>query len=439
MLRQTRRQFLTALAGVSVGAALSACVAPAPASQPSAAGEAGSPAAPVELRMSGWANATVAAQMLQLLEKYNSTNEKGITVSGEFGDWGAHWERVNTQLAGGSAPDIIQFHPPMFPDYVSRDVLADLNQFMPDIISMEGIDKSSLGEATFGEKLVGMPTTMLGPAMLYNTASHAETGIELPSLEWTWEDHLAYSQAVGEASDIAGTIDGSLAGSQAFHEWLKTLGKDYWSPDGVLAFTQDDLIEWWSYWTVLRDNGWTVRPDDQTAVTNADPTTEPILKGLAVMSFQYSGDIPGWQNLTQDELAIHTYPGAIGEPAGQWLGLGDVLCINAASKAPEAAADVINWFLHTEEVATTIPGRIPAAKALRDAQRAMGDPVIIKIADYIDLISPIAGAPPVPGPKGASEVGTRQTYYNQEVAFGRLDIATAAADFFGEVDQILGA
>ena len=45
-------------------------------------------------------------------------------------DWDAYWDKVQTGLAGGAAPDVFAMDGPLFPDYQSRDVLLDLKPFI---------------------------------------------------------------------------------------------------------------------------------------------------------------------------------------------------------------------------------------------------------------------------------------------------------------------
>ena len=45
-------------------------------------------------------------------------------------DWDTYWDKLQTGLAGGDAPDVFAMDGPLFPDYQSRDVLLDLKPYI---------------------------------------------------------------------------------------------------------------------------------------------------------------------------------------------------------------------------------------------------------------------------------------------------------------------
>ena len=54
------------------------------------------------------------------------TSPSRSTVS----DWDAYWDKLQTGLAGGAAPDVFAMDGPLFPDYQARDVLLDLKPYI---------------------------------------------------------------------------------------------------------------------------------------------------------------------------------------------------------------------------------------------------------------------------------------------------------------------
>ena len=57
-------------------------------------------------------------------------------------DWEPYWDKLQTAIAGGDAPDVFAMDGPLFPDYQSRDVLLDLKPF----IDRDGYDLSQLAD-----------------------------------------------------------------------------------------------------------------------------------------------------------------------------------------------------------------------------------------------------------------------------------------------------
>ena len=63
------------------------------------------------------------------MDAFQDANPK-ITVEVTVSDWDAYWDKLQTGIAGGAAPDVFAMDGPLFPDYQSRDVLLDLKPFI---------------------------------------------------------------------------------------------------------------------------------------------------------------------------------------------------------------------------------------------------------------------------------------------------------------------
>ena len=57
-------------------------------------------------------------------------------------DWEPYWDKLQTSIAGGDAPDVFAMDGPLFPDYQTRDVLLDLKPF----IDRDGYDLGQLAD-----------------------------------------------------------------------------------------------------------------------------------------------------------------------------------------------------------------------------------------------------------------------------------------------------
>ena len=53
-----------------------------------------------------------------------------IKVNLLMSDWDTYWDKLQTSLAGGDAPDVFAMDGPLYPDYQSRDVLLDLTPYI---------------------------------------------------------------------------------------------------------------------------------------------------------------------------------------------------------------------------------------------------------------------------------------------------------------------
>ena len=107
-------------------------VAPAasqPAASPAGSGAA-SPAAgysgpPASLEYSIWGDPAEINNQRAVVDEFIAANPN-IDVNVTVSDWEPYWDKLQTGLAGGAAPDVFAMDGPLGPDYQSRDVLLDL-------------------------------------------------------------------------------------------------------------------------------------------------------------------------------------------------------------------------------------------------------------------------------------------------------------------------
>src|ERR687885_26892 len=119
--RLTRRRFVAAGGALAAAALLAACGSRAAPTAPPAETEskpaaptrpatpaAASPAKPgseTRLRMAWWGGEARAKKWNQALDLYESKNP--VKISRETAEFNPYWEKMNTQMAGGNPPDVI--------------------------------------------------------------------------------------------------------------------------------------------------------------------------------------------------------------------------------------------------------------------------------------------------------------------------------------------
>ena len=88
-----------------------------------------------------WGDPAELNSQQAIVDAFHAANPK-ITVEVTVSDWDAYWDKLQTGLAGGAAPDVFAMDGPLFPDYQSRDVLLDLKPF----IDRDGYDLAQLAD-----------------------------------------------------------------------------------------------------------------------------------------------------------------------------------------------------------------------------------------------------------------------------------------------------
>jgi len=141
----------------------------------------------VELRMSWWGGASAHKATLEALKLF-SERYPHIRVKGEYTGFLGHLERLTTQIAGNTAPDLMQINW-YWQALFSRDGTGffDLNQ-LSDIIDFKQYDARTLG---MGEKNGHRNALSVGNAarlFYYNQTTYQKAGLALPD---SWDSLLA--------------------------------------------------------------------------------------------------------------------------------------------------------------------------------------------------------------------------------------------------------
>ncbi len=143
-----------------------------------------------DLRVSWWGGDARHAATQEALEICGEKH--GHTISPEFTGFDGHLERLTTQLAGRTSPDLMQVNWPWLPLFSPDGTgLADLNQFS-DIIDLSQWDDALLESGMRNGALNGIPVSITGRVLFYNVDTYQQAGVEAPQ---TWDDMIAAAEA----------------------------------------------------------------------------------------------------------------------------------------------------------------------------------------------------------------------------------------------------
>ncbi|MDR0732043.1 MAG: extracellular solute-binding protein, partial [Treponema sp.] len=180
--------------------------------------------ATVTLRWAFWgseARVKASQAAIDAFEAANPGIKVNIEVSGGTGD---HFNKVDTQLAGGAGPDIIQMGG-NFPDYVAKSITLNLNPYKGGLLNVSTIDAGAIEAGSVGGNLYGVSTGATIPALVYNKTLLEKAGIPLPKVSQTWEEFRSYLASIkpGLPAGVYPLMDfGSTAsGSTGFGYWLR--------------------------------------------------------------------------------------------------------------------------------------------------------------------------------------------------------------------------
>ena len=75
-----------------------------------------------------WGNQTRNDRTQKLISQYESQNPN-VTITAQFTDWNSYWNKLATQEAANSTPDIIQMDYTYIDQYVGKKLLLDMTPY----------------------------------------------------------------------------------------------------------------------------------------------------------------------------------------------------------------------------------------------------------------------------------------------------------------------
>ncbi len=279
VIRRTSLLAATALLAVACTGGGSATSAP-PASTPaatSAPSESANPstsAEPVTLTYFTFSAAPDhLADLDSIIAAFEDQNPN-ITIEVQTAAYADYFTKLQTQVAGGTAPDTFELNYENFVTYASAGTLLDLSAPAAADATFDASVYYPKAYGVFQRDGVqyGLPESFSDVVLLYNKDLFDAAGVDYPSADWTWKDELA---AAEKLTDKAAGTWGTFQPIQ-FFEFYKVLaqsGGSFFSADGKTVTFNDakglEAANWLldKVGTASPDNAF--GPDEDTALFKA--------------------------------------------------------------------------------------------------------------------------------------------------------------------------
>ncbi|MDX2695678.1 extracellular solute-binding protein [Streptomyces ipomoeae] len=437
----SRRTLLRSTSGIvaatAIGGTLTAC-----------SGGTGAGSTSSELTMTWWGSDDRHNAYKKALATFQKDNPK-IKIRETYSGYDGYFDKFNTNIAGGSAPDLLQMDTALVAQYARKGVLAPLDSYVGKSLDLTGFSKTLLAAGTVDGKLYGVPSGIGVNQLTVNRSGLEDLGLKLPDREWTWADLKKIAQDVYKKSGgkIYGVDDGGGSTLQCFEIFAREKGETFFSEDGKkLGFTSDTLQEWWEYWAEMRKTNASGPPAITSAAHN-DLTKNAVVIGKALFTFD-SGVYGAGGSITDAQLDF------LPTPQGDWSGAREGNFVNggvllSATKASKKVADSVKIMAFFAQNETAIKdmqllrGIPPTEKArnLIASGLTETDKLNMENADYIaKRVAAASNALPAPQPppQGADQIWDLLFQSNLAIAFGKKSIKAQLGEFFDQAAGILG-
>ncbi len=424
----TRRTFLAGAAATASVAALGACSS----SNTGSATPTADDTSPVTLRFAWWGNDVRNKNTAQVIADYTKLHPN-VTINGEPGEWGTYWDKLATQIAGNSAPDIIQMSTDYIRDYSKKGVLADLSKLPIDTTKFA---KGLVATGTVGGKVTTLCAGMNAICIVANPTLFTKAGIDLPDDKtWTWDSMMTLAAQFNAKDPNTYGINGGLFSTPMFSLWVMQLGKSPFTDTGF-GWEPADLQKFFEL--MVKYQAAKAIP---SAAANAQDYGNALAQqmfgvGKVAMGFTWSNLIVAQQAAVGQDCKILMLPSMTGnaKDADLWYASSQSQSITAKSKNQVAAAKFLDYYFNNIDAGKVMlaeRGLPPNTDVLAAVKPLLGN-ADQKAVTYMTDLAPVIHDAPLPQPAGASTFGAIMERYVENVQFGRQTPADAAQKMFDE-------
>jgi multiple sugar transport system substrate-binding protein len=429
-----RRQFLIGAGGLAAAATTMGLAGCAPGSGGDSGSQGGGgEGGAAELALAWWGNPTRNKNTEAMIAAYTQANPN-VKISGQPGEFSSYWDKLATQTAGGTAPDIIQMDMLYIAEYGTRGALLDLGS----------IDTSKFVEGTvdsgkINDKLVGVNAGINSALFFANPTVFEKAKMDLPDdTTWTWDQLIEVGAEVASKAGVPFGVAGLIQGDALFGTFVRQQGKELFTPDG-LGFDVADAQAWYDL-LVKGVKAKAFGTPEQITEEIAKPLDQnAVVLGTAAIQASNSNQLEAISNAAGGDylMEILRGPSLTGKATERktWYKASMLWSASAKTENPEAAIAWINWFANEQAAADIDKAErgIPPNQEIQAAVKPKLSPAQQKVLQYITDIKPEVANTPIAPPPGGGTIQEVIGRHGTDALYGRVSTAEAAQKFVDEM------
>lgn len=350
------------------------------------------------LTMAWWGNQVRNERTQQALDAYKE--ESGITVSGQFYQWGDYWSKMATSAAGKKMPDVIQMDMSYIQQYVDKGQLLDLTPYIEDgTLDTSNISEDIVNMGKVGDGIYGIAAGTSASCMFYNKTLLDELGITIND-NMTLDEFIDISKQVYEETGYR---------SNLYHYGLYmdmyARANDIQASDKLGGDSADDYLPYFETLETGIKEGWQISPSqaaDTDSTLTTIPTTDPQKSNYVKPAMYFS--------------------------------------VSADTANPEEAVKLLNYLTNSETAYDILLAErgVPASTAISEAIMDKLSPAEQENANFVNNVIAPNSSPMPPFPvEGSTEAQDLLRKLEEKVKYGEYTAQQAADEYFTEANKML--
>jgi len=426
----SRRQFLIG-AGLAAAATTMGVAGCAPGSSASGGGGGSSS----DLTFAWWGNDVRNKNTASMIDAYMKANS-GVKISGQPGEFNTYWDKLATQVAGNTAPDIIQMDMAYIAEYGDRGALLDLSKVDTSKFVEGTVDSGKINDTLYGINAGINSVTLMANPKLFDKA-----GVSMPDdTTWTWDSMIETAAEVASKAKLNFGVSQIFTTDNGLQSWLRQNGKDLFNGN-ALGFEAADAQAFFDLMVKAQKAGAIGTPANISEESTKSIDQSTLAVGTGALQVQWSNQIEALDKAAGSDLTILRFPSLAGKATERkaWYKASMLYSASAKSKNPDAVIAFIDWLVNSPESANIglAERGIPANSEIQTAIQPKLSKAQQGVAKFLNDIKPELSGTPAAPPPGGGKIGAVMFRYQTEVLFGRQSTAEAASKFVDEAKSNL--
>ncbi|MFA9378201.1 MAG: ABC transporter substrate-binding protein [Lachnotalea sp.] len=409
----------------------------------STTGDATAQGEPVTIKITWWGGQSRHEYTQELLNKYTELHPN-VTFEALPSGWDGYFDKLSTQAASGSMPDIVQMDYLYISTFAKNNSIADMQEYIDNgTIDLSNVDPVLSGAGKIDGKMAGVVLSSSLLTVGCNDAVFTEAGIDLPTSDWTWSDFTKTCKTIKEKTGKYGFSAIMADDTNNFNYVVRQHGSSLFSADKKSLGYDDDSIyvDFVSMMKELIDAGAIPNPDEYGAIKALGYEATPVATDKGAMVTDWSNYGCRLEEVNKN-ISLVTPPKGDAETAkGLWLKPGMFFSVSETSKVKDEAAKFIDWFINSEEANEIILAErgTPVSSKVRDYLTSSGklSEKQKEMFDYVSNAAALCGEAPAPDPVGISEINEAFNKSVYSALYGQSTIEDSAAEFRKNANEIL--
>ncbi len=393
----------------------------------------------VTLRVAWWGTPdrnTRTLKVIQLFEK----DYPNITIQPIYVGWSGYWQKLATEAAGHSLPDVVQMDYGYIDQYVKDHLIVPLDQYVKSgAINLKNAAPSYVDSGKVDGHLYGVNLGANAPSFGEDPSLLAKAHVKPLKPGYTYAQFAQVATTVKKALGNGHYGTEPYDGIQDFTYWLRQKGYHLYNKAGNgLGYTNDNLMtEFFTFWQNLIKKGVAAPPSVTQSIS--DIQDEMIVHGTEPFIDFWSNQAVAVETSMNHPITLITPPTMPGGRQGEYLKPSMFFSVTRDAQNTSAAVKWINFFTNNIQ-----------ANEILGAERGVPISSVIRKSLYKDLtpamkaefnfVQYVAGHSAPINPPDAPAGGQIQTIFGniqQEVNYLKITPAVAAKEFRQQATKAL--